>query len=137
MAKKRKTKRGSLEKEKFLIELGKQYAKELTEKATIYELEFKQILDQLGVEYYFQVPIVCEKNFLYILDFYLPQYKIVFEIDGWQHETKEGRKEDRIRTRRLGKLGLVVKRIKNFNVKMVTPDLIRNSIYHQTGIRIC
>lgn len=136
MAKKRKTKRGSLEKEKFLLELGAKYAKELTERATVPELEFKQILDKSGVEYQFQVPIVCERNFLYILDFYLPKYKIVFEIDGWQHDTKEGIKEDKIRTRKLNKLGIAVKRVKNFNVKLVTPEVIKNCILHQTGVKI-
>ena len=48
MAKKKKIE-GSLEKEKFLIELGIKFAKELTTKATPWELEFGKILITLGV----------------------------------------------------------------------------------------
>ena len=126
MKKKSKRCKGTKEKEKFLQELGKERASALTERATPPELEFKLALDSAGVEYEFQKPVVCERNYLFIVDFYLPKYKLIFELDGWQHETREGRKSDRQRTRRLEKLGYSVKRIKNFNVHYFTPEFIKS-----------
>ena len=116
--------RGSKEKEQFLKKLGTKYARELTQKATKWELEFKEILEEAGLEFYFQYPVVCNKNFLYILDFYLPAYHLAFELDGAQHFTTEGQKNDAKRTRRLEKLGLRVKRIRNSSVKQVTVKMI-------------
>ena len=124
MAKKKKIE-GSLEKEKFLIELGIKFAKELTTKATPWELEFGKILITLGVEFYFQYPIVCEKNYLYILDYYLPEYGIVFELDGKAHYTKEKKEKDTERTKRLKKKDLKVIRIRNTIVKHLTPSSVK------------
>jgi len=127
MAKKtKKVKRlaGSIEKEKALILIGKKYSEELKVKATSYELEFKKILDQVGTPYIFQHPVVCEQNYLYILDFYIPEYRIAIELDGSQHYTKQGLKKDKRRSKNLEKIGIFVKRLKNYNVKLVTVKMI-------------
>jgi very-short-patch-repair endonuclease len=126
MARKKKTKRlaGSVEKEKALIVVGKKYAKELKDKATYYELEFQKILHQVGEPFIFQHPVVCEQNYLYILDFYIPKYNIAIELDGAQHYTKQGKKKDKQRTKKLEKLGIAVKRICNYNVKLVTTKML-------------
>ena len=115
---------GSPEKEKFLIELGIKFARELTTKATPWELEFGKILIKLGVDFYFQYPIVCEKNYLYILDYYLPDHGIAFELDGKAHYTKNKKEKDTERTKRLKKKGLKVIRIRNTIVKNLTAESI-------------
>jgi very-short-patch-repair endonuclease len=120
-----KRKKGNSEKEKFLRELGAQYAKDLTIRCTPYENAFMERLVKTGVEFYFQYPVVCEQCYLYILDFYLPEYSVVFEIDGNRHYTKSGKKYDSTRTRRLKKLGLRVFRISNSLVAQLTPNNIK------------
>lgn len=122
---------GSLEKEKFLVGLGKTYAQELTVRATSWEVDFKAKLDSLGINYAFQYPVVCEKNYLYILDFYLPEYKIAFELDGAHHYEKAKLKADKQRTRRISKLGITVKRIRNRDVNRISPMLISNYLKQQ------
>lgn len=124
MAKRKK--RGNDDKAKFLSELGVKYAADLTARATPPELEFKATLERANIRFAFQFAIVVEKNYLYILDFYLPEYKLAFELDGWQHETKEGKRDDRIRTRRLAKVGIAVKRIRNFDVRLFTPQFLKD-----------
>jgi len=124
MAKKRTS--GSRSREAFLRKAGIAYAKTLTEKATKWELIFKEILEQAKIPYVFQFPIVCEQNFLYIVDFYLPTYNVIFELDGAQHSTKDAIKYDKARTKRLNDIGLTVKRIRNSTVHLVTPKLIHS-----------
>jgi very-short-patch-repair endonuclease len=52
----------------------------------------------------------------YILDFYCPEKKLVIEVDGAQHYTKEGREYDAIRTAYLESCGLKVVRFANRDV---------------------
>jgi len=52
----------------------------------------------------------------YILDFYCPQEKLAIELDGSQHYTKEALEYDRIRSKFLSTLGIVVLRFKNQEV---------------------
>lgn len=130
MAKKRKAKAktkkkpGNPEKAKFLQGLGVTYSKELALKATAWELEFREKLDKAQVHYIFQHPVVCEQNYLYIIDFYLPEYKIAFELDGAHHYEKAKIKSDAQRTKRIAALGIFVKRIMNRNVSLVTPQML-------------
>jgi very-short-patch-repair endonuclease len=52
----------------------------------------------------------------YILDFYCPEKKLVIEVDGVQHYTKEGLEYDAIRTAYLESCGLKVVRFANRDV---------------------
>jgi very-short-patch-repair endonuclease len=52
----------------------------------------------------------------YIADFYCPSAKLIIEIDGSQHYTKEGIEYDEIRTEILEQYGLKVLRIANIDV---------------------
>jgi very-short-patch-repair endonuclease len=125
MKKKRKSKaKGSVEKERYLKALGVIYSKDLAARATSWELEFKAKLEELGISFIFQHPIVCEKNYLYILDFFLPDYNIAFELDGAHHYQKDKVKADAARTRRVSVLGIKVKRILNRNVQHVTLPML-------------
>lgn len=124
--KKEKRNKGSVDKERYLRKLGVTYARELTDRATSWEIEFRQKLEEIGVVYCFQYPVVCERNFLYILDFYLPDHELAFELDGAHHYQKDKFKADNLRSKRILALGIKVKRIMNANVKQVTPAMLRN-----------
>ena len=52
----------------------------------------------------------------FIADFYCHKAKLVIEIDGSQHFTKEGRQKDEFRTEILEEFGLKVIRFTNFQV---------------------
>ncbi len=44
----------------------------------------------------------------YIVDFYCPVAKLIIEIDGGQHYSKEGTKKDKIRDNYMARLGFTV-----------------------------
>ena len=68
-----------------------------------------------GVPCYRQKPIGP-----YIVDFYLPEIRLVIEIDGSQHLTEVGIEADAKRTAYLEKLGLKVIRFDNYQVLQQT-----------------
>jgi len=49
----------------------------------------------------------------YIVDFYIPQAKLVIEIDGSQHESAENAKADAVRDEALNSWGIEVMRFPN------------------------
>jgi very-short-patch-repair endonuclease len=105
----------------LLERAGVFYSKKLILNATKWELKIKKMLDVLGAEYIFQHPIICNKKKLYILDFYFPKTNIALEIDGAQyHTTPEQKKKDNLRTRRLKKEGIIVRRLTNRQVNYYT-----------------
>ncbi|MBP3300684.1 MAG: endonuclease domain-containing protein [Clostridia bacterium] len=54
----------------------------------------------------------------YIVDFYCPTVKLVIELDGRQHYTEEGRKNDAERTAYLKEnCGIHVIRFKNYQIR--------------------
>jgi very-short-patch-repair endonuclease len=64
------------------------------------------------------VPVKRQKNVEnYILDFYIPQYKIAIEIDGGQHYTREGKEADKTRDNALKRWGIRVLRYTNADIK--------------------
>lgn len=122
---KKKTKKVLLEeKYKWLVALGKKRAKELAKKATEHEKLFYRFLKDNGIKFEFQKPVICAKKTLYILDFYLYEFNIAIELDGRQHFTKEGIKKDNLRTRRLKKEGIIVKRLTNRQVSTYTKEIL-------------
>jgi very-short-patch-repair endonuclease len=68
-----------------------------------------------GVPCYRQKPIGP-----YIVDFYLPEIRLVIEVDGSQHATEMGTAVDQVRTAYLESLGLKVIRFDNWQVLMET-----------------
>lgn len=126
---KKKTKKElAEEKYKWLVALGKRRAKELAKKATKHELLFYKFLKEIGIKFEFQKPVICNKKTLYILDFYLYEYNIAVELDGRQHFTKEGLKKDSLRSRRLKKEGIIVKRLTNRQVSTYDKDMLTSLI---------
>ncbi|NGP90134.1 endonuclease domain-containing protein [Fodinibius halophilus] len=61
----------------------------------------------------------------YIVDFYCPALKLVIEVDGESHYTKEGREHDRRRTIFLKELGLYILRFTNEQIKQNLPGVLK------------
>ena len=66
----------------------------------------------------------------YIVDFYIPKYKTVIEIDGIQHKKEENEKADRKRDEFLVKMGIKVLRYSNSDVnerfRYVSNNILEN-----------
>ena len=77
---------------------------ELITKQTTSEKKFKAKLKVLKVRYEFQ-KIIYYKASYYIVDFYLPEYGVIFEIDGGYHLTLSQIKKDKVRSINLNKVG--------------------------------
>ena len=52
----------------------------------------------------------------YVVDFYCAEAKLVIELDGTQHRTKEGMQDDFLRDEYLNRLGITVVRYSNLDV---------------------
>ncbi len=94
-------------------ELGER-RKELRKRATPYEdLLWKKFRDnQLGVKFKRQHSIGG-----YILDFYCSEKKLIIELDGEIHNTKEAREYDQVRDKFFTDLGYQTIRFKNSEVE--------------------
>ena len=53
----------------------------------------------------------------YIADFYIPKAKLIIELDGSQHYTKEGEKSNNERDRFFEKNGIIVLRYTNLQIQ--------------------
>ena len=96
-----------------LLNISEKYRKELVKKATPQEMVFRSFLDDFKIKYQFQ-KIEIYGNKFYIVDFYLPKYNCVVEIDGNHHYTNEYLMSDAERTSHLKELKIAeVYRIKN------------------------
>ena len=76
--------------------------------------------------------MIYDKGRFWIVDFYLPDYHLVIELDGSQHYTEEGLAKDQIRTEVLTDLGFKnIIRFKNeevFNLSLNRLKLILDSL---------
>ena len=66
----------------------------------------------------------------YIVDFYCAEAKVVIELDGEQHYSKEGREKDEKRDKNLQSLGLTVLRYTNRQVNLKFRDVCDDIFYH-------
>lgn len=131
MGKKKPKKEQIQDKIKYLENLGKIRAKELTQKATKWEKELYKILKDLHYKFTFQVPVIVNKlksPQLFILDFLLTDYNIFIELDGSQHYTKQGLKKDNLRTKKLRKEGYEPIRFPNKQISVFTKEQIDSII---------
>ena len=69
----------------------------------------------------------------YIVDFYCPEKKTVIEIDGEQHYTEQGRKDDAERTEYLQSRRLTVLRYSNHEVKTNLSGVFNDIYCRLTG----
>ena len=103
------TRKISLEKRQSLID-NQTHAEKL----------FKAKLKAINIAYEFK-KIVYTKRSFYILDFYLPDYQLVIELDGKYHEDKKQKIKDNERTEELKTLGFTkIKRFSNDKALKIT-----------------
>lgn len=97
--------------ENKMIDVAEEYRKNLIKNQTNSESIFKAKLKSINVSYEFQKIIFTKSNFS-IVDFYLPDYGLVIEIDGGYHLTNEQKENDKFRTAKLSNIGY--KNLKRF-----------------------
>lgn len=120
--------------------IAKELNEELKEKATTAELKFKEISIKKHLKLKFQYRIDIIKGHrikkFYFADFCDTKNKLIFEIDGEYHNTKEQQKKDLKRTRDLCKLGYRIFRITNEEVLNGKTTSFLINAYKSIGIAI-
>lgn len=91
-------------------------ADKLKKNPTLTELRVMTILDSIGIKYEFNYLIKR-----YIVDFYLPDKKIIIELDGSQHKTSK--QKDLLRDSWFWRNGFKVIRLWNSEVEKL-PSLL-------------
>lgn len=66
----------------------------------------------------------------YIVDFLLPYYQLVIEVDGGYHAERTQQEDDMLRSEKLNELGFYVLRFTNEQVLMDTDYVIERINYH-------
>jgi very-short-patch-repair endonuclease len=89
---------------------------ELLEKSTSAEKAACAILDKLGIKFIRQYPIWTTRR-QYYADIYIPKYKLILEIDGKYHYTKEQTRKDENRSAGIRRLGYHVCRLSNADAR--------------------
>ena len=86
---------------------AKQFRRKLVDEMTRFERITLKYLRELDYRIEIQKIVFYSRGKFYIVDFYLPDYKIVIEVDGKQHYWKDGIVNDKIRTKRLQQCGVL------------------------------
>jgi len=97
-----------------------------TKQSSKYEIAFKEIIDKWGIDYIWQQPFFNNQRYVCV-DFFFPDTRIVVEIDGPEHYSKERKVKDKDRNLYLKKVHKVkdILRITN-NEVMEKPELIED-----------
>ena len=95
----------------------KKKAEELSNNMTRAEKRVAKWLDDKGIQYIPQCPIMCYPRIGYIADFVLPDYNAIIEVDGETHNSEEAKEKDALRTKHLNNKGYRVYRIDNKHTK--------------------
>lgn len=93
-----------------LKEAARYLRKNMTEAEQFFWLKVRRKQLQ-GIQFYRQKNIGD-----YIVDFYCPARRLIFEIDGGQHYSEAGRMKDRLRDSYLSGLGFIVLRFSDREV---------------------
>lgn len=102
----------------------------LKDNPTFYEIVFKEWLDEKGIAYRFQEPLVHGA----IVDFYLPEFKMAVEIDGRQHKDDQHRVYDSKRDAKIRReTGCRLIRIEN---PYVRDRVYLMKLFHAFGIDV-
>ena len=109
---------------KQLVPLAKQLRKEMTKEERHLWYDFLKNLPQT----------IHRQKVIgnYIVDFYCAEARLVIEIDGSQHRTKQGVESDFLRDAFLNELGIMVARYSNLdisnNFEGVCNDILRRIV---------
>lgn len=100
--------------------LLKEFARENRKNATLAEMQLWKFLknDAIGTKILRQ-HIVGD----YIVDFLLPYYNLVIEVDGGYHAERDQHEDDMVRSEALNVMGLYVIRFTNEQVLFETDDV--------------
>lgn len=90
--------------------------KKLIEKSTDAELTYQKYLKKNSIKFEFQKVIWNKEGSFYIVDFYVPVFNLIVEIDGEYHMTSEQINKDRHRSFLLRDMGYNVIRFTNEEV---------------------
>ena len=85
-----------------------------------------------------QLPVTVHRQKIigkYIVDFYIPQYKVVIEVDGRQHSRSQNRISDAERDKYLAELGIMVLRYKNIDVN-TRYNIVADNILAKLGLTV-
>jgi very-short-patch-repair endonuclease len=106
---------------------SKDYCSSLKEKQTEAELLVDKYLKKLNRQFVSQMPIKNDFSF-YIIDFYIPRYKLCIEVDGGYHNLPEQKWRDEQRDKWLVKHGYKVLRFTNEEVMICTFQQFRDTL---------
>ena len=95
---------------------AKEYRKQLIENATPSEIMYQKYLRKNRVKFEFQKVIYNKEGSFYIVDFYIPVFNLIVEIDGGYHQTSDQINKDRHRSFMLKTMGFNVIRFTNEEV---------------------
>lgn len=116
------------QKTKELIKRANEFRSNLISKQTDSEKILKAKLKSNSIKYEFQ-KIVFTKTSFYILDFYLPDYDLVIEVDGEYHFTLEQKTLDNKRSKDLKEIGYKrIRRLKNSEANSITDSELKSII---------
>lgn len=108
----------------FRKKQSRERAKGLKDNATYYEKFFRTLLKRWKIPHQFQKVIFVDDYRYYIVDFYIPKFRTVIEIDGRGHDKNKG--YDNNRTHRLKRSGVrKVIRFRNEEVTGKKPKRLR------------
>lgn len=108
-----------------LQECIKRRVNELISHATDAENHVKAVLDKLGVDYIFQYPITASDKKLRIVDFYLPKYRMIIEVDGGYHKRPSQMEKDKERDHIMRSFGYRVFRVTNEDAEEMNQNFLR------------
>lgn len=101
----------------------------LKERATPSELALMALLDGAFIHFKFQKGFIQGAKMFYIIDFYLPNFKLCIEVDGRYHDDPQAVRYDKIREKYLTDIrGLAVLRIRNEEVADLTQEQLSTLI---------
>lgn len=96
--------------------VAQDYQKKLIQNATESELVYQKFLKKNKIKFDFQKIIWNTDGTFYIVDFYVPIFKLIIEIDGEYHKTTEQLNKDKHRSFILKQMGYNVIRFTNDEV---------------------
>ena len=111
-----------MRKEKLL---ASNYRRELLAATTKAESAVGAILRRLGLAYIPQYPIATARK-IYYADIYVPSLRLIIEVDGGYHETKEQKRLDNNRSANIRKLNIHLCRIRNSDA--YSPEKVKAKI---------
>lgn len=95
---------------------------ELRGKANVYECRLGELLMAKNIKFIHQAPFVFMPMKIHFVDFYLPEYRMVLEVDGNYHDSSLQIAKDQERDQRFKDIGIRVVRVENEETR--SPDIL-------------